>query len=167
MLNDAADLCPAIPNAAQLDTDADGAGDACDCAPNDARLWAATGETGRVLFYDPSPCLTVSYQPTTGDINCLSTENLLDWFQPDAPGAIATDLRYDIVRSANLADFVGGAACEVSSIDRNGPFNNAYMVPEPPAGQVFGYLARSMNACGAGPAGTASNGLAIAARECP
>lgn len=164
---DAADLCPAVADPAQLDTDADGAGDACDCAVDNSRLWNAAGETGRVLFYPKTSCLTVSYQPATGQINCFSTRNLLDWFQPDVPGAVATDLRYDVVRSETLADFVGGGVCEATSIERNGPFNNAYVIPAPPAGQAFGYLARASNACGAGPAGRASSGAIIEARECP
>ncbi len=164
---DAADRCPSTPDPAQRDADGDGAGDACDCAPSNARLWAAPGETGRAIFYGDPTCLTVSYNPQSGALTCWSTTNLLDWFQPDAPGALVTDLVYDVVRSADPPDFAGSAVCEATSIDRNGPFNNAYMVPAPSAGGLFSYLARAENACDAGPAGFDSGGSVIVARACP
>lgn len=81
--------------------------------------------------------------------------------------AIAVNLRDDTALSANLAEFVGGAVCEVGSIDRNGPLIGACMAAESPAGQVFGCLARPITACGSGPAAAAFDRLAIAAGKCP
>lgn len=164
---DAADLCPGVADPAQTDGDGDGAGDACDDAPATRRAWSAPGETGILVFYPAGGCLSVSYSQQTGAITCLPTENVLDWYQPDEPGAIVTDLRYDVIRSSDPAEFTAGASCEASSIERNGPFNDAYMVLDPIAGSLFAYLARARGPGAVGPAGFASDGSAIAARDCP
>lgn len=165
---DAADLCPSVADPAQIDTDGDGAGDACDLAPANRRAWAVPGETGRAIFYPPDTCYTVSYDAQTGDITCLPADNLFDWLQPDGAGAIVTDLRWDLIRSGDPADFVNQAACEASGIDRSGPFNNRFLFAVPAFGRVNAYLARARSAgTGAGPAGYASTGAEIAARACP
>ncbi len=171
---DAADACPEVPDPARADADADGAGDACDVAPADARAWAAPGETGTLVFYPRGACLSVSYVPQTGAIVCVPTENLLDWYQPARPGAVVTDLRYDVVRSADPADFVLSAACEASAVERNGPFNNDHAWADPAPGGLFAYLARARGPAAAGPAegavgpaGFDSAGLEIPARACP
>lgn len=164
---DAADLCPEVFEPAASDVDGDGAGDACDCAMTDPLVWGAPGETGRAIFYGPPTCLDVFYNPISGKITCFGTRNLYDWFQPEEPGGVVTDLRYDVVRSPAAFDFVSDAACEATAIDRSGPFNNRYLVAEPLPGETYHYLVRAANACGAGPAGTTGSGAPIAARNCP
>lgn len=165
---DAADLCPDVPDSAQTDTDHDGAGDACDCAPADRRTWSVPGATGHALFYDGVTCVSVDYDAATGVVTCHSSLNLFDWWQPAHPGGIVTDLRYDVIRSGALADFAGTTAvCEATGIPRNGPFARAFMTPGPAPAHAFGYLPRAGNACGKGPAGTSSNGATIPARSCP
>ena len=166
-LCDAADVCRAVADPSPTDADSDGAGDACDCAPADRRLWAAPGETGHAMFYGPPTCLTASYDPVTDEIFCLPTRNLFDWLQPEAPGAIATDVRYDVIRTPVPSDFMAVAMCEFTSIDRNGPFNDAYLNLVPPVGGILAYLPRAANGCGSGPAGRSSAGEVIVSRTCP
>jgi hypothetical protein len=44
LIPDAQDNCPAVSNAAQTNTDGDGAGDMCDCAPTDPGVYANPGD---------------------------------------------------------------------------------------------------------------------------
>lgn len=164
---DAADDCVSAHDPSQADADADGAGDACDCASGDRRLWSPPGYTGHAMFYGPPTCLTAGYDPVTGQITCFPTRNLFDWLQPDAPGAVATDLRYDVLRTPVTSDFVAAALCEYTAIDRTGPFNDAYLNAAPPPGGIFAYLSRAANGCGPGPAGMSGDAEVIAARSCP
>lgn len=164
---DAADLCPDTFEASPSDLDGDGAGDACDCAMTDPRAWSAPGETGRAIFYGPPTCLDVFFNPVNGAITCFGTRNLFDWFQPDRPGGVVTDLRYDVIRSDVPWTFTAATTCEATAIDRDGPFNHRYLTAAPASGSGFHYLVRASNSCGAGPAGRSSAGEAIAARPCP
>ncbi len=164
---DAADLCPDVHEPSPSDVDGDGAGDACDCAMTDPRVWAPPGEAGRAIFYGPPTCLDVFYNPVSEQITCFGTRNLYDWFQPEEPGGVVTDLRYDVVRSPAAFDFVSAATCEAIAMDRSGPFNNRYLVAEPLPGNVDHYLVRAANACGSGPPGTTGSGAPITARACP
>jgi N-acetylneuraminic acid mutarotase len=87
---------------------------------------------------------------------------LLDW--SFAGGGV----RYDVLRSADAADFVSGAVC-LESDDASD--TTAMDAAVPPPGGVFYYLVRGENACpdalGEGPLGVRSDGQPIQGRACP
>ncbi|HXV76745.1 MAG TPA: LamG-like jellyroll fold domain-containing protein, partial [Candidatus Polarisedimenticolaceae bacterium] len=89
LLPDFQDNCPGLSNAGQIDGDADGAGDACDCSPADPGVHSLD-ETFELEF--------------TGD-------SLPDWCGD--PSFTGNDTQYDVIRG-DLADLPvtgGGAVC--------------------------------------------------------
>ena len=79
------DNCPAVANAAQIDTDADGTGDTCDCAPIDASVRSKPGDYAASVFI---------------------SKNRLDWCgEPAITGASTS---YDVIRG-NLNQLPVGA----------------------------------------------------------
>ncbi len=71
---------------------------------------------------------------------------------------------YDVIRSTNPADFVGGTATCLESND--GDFQ-AIDNTNPAAGQAFFYLIRGKNDCGAGSLGFRTSGVERTGRNCP
>lgn len=122
-----------------VDSDADGAADAQDCRPNDAAVWAAPSE---------AEALRLTGAGTTA----------LAWGPPLMPGA--SSVRYDLLRSANPANFTAGTVCLAT--------NTASLAASDPAvpSALFYYLVRSRNACGS-TLGTSSAGTPRTGRTCP
>ena len=88
---------------------------------------------------------------------------LLTW-QPPATSGTSSALLFDVIRSGNRADFVGGTAACLLTNDAGTQATDS-VAPAP--GAAFYYLARAENACGAGIAGTNSSGIPIATQTCP
>jgi hypothetical protein len=80
------DNCPSVSNAAQIDTDADGTGDACDCAPVDAALRSKPGD-----YWD----------------SVFATKTRLDWC--GEPAITGSSTVYDVIRG-NLNQLPVGVA---------------------------------------------------------
>src|SRR5262245_40506840 len=137
-----------------LDRDGDGRGDpndpACvstvaDCNDHDALEWAAPGEVGILRF---------------------TANDTLVWDTPADPGAPASSLLYDVLRSTSAMDFLSGAVLCLES--DNGPDTTAADAATPAVGQVYYYLVRAQDACplGSGPLGFDSAAQSIAGRAC-
>jgi len=103
------------------DPDADGVGTLTDCLPVDAATWAAPGEA-------------VDLRLAGGAATALS------WTAPVAPGSSA--VRYDVVRSDRADDF---SAAECVEKDQALTAATDDDLPE----QIFYYLVRANNGCGA------------------
>ena len=84
------DNCPAVSNAGQIDTDTDGAGDACDCAPGDAGTLTSPGDRN--------------------DLGFVSSEGL-DWCRD--PSSTGSGTIYDVIRGdlSSLPVTTAGSTC--------------------------------------------------------
>jgi hypothetical protein len=132
------------------DDDGDSVGDVADCAPQDPRAWNAPGEV--------SPCAQAGGP-------CLSVTKQVDsthfaWSAP-AGGSV---FWYDVVRANGPTAFPSAVQCveHANAVDEQ-----ATETPSPGLGQLWCYLVRASNVCGAGVAGYDSAGTPISPAACP
>jgi hypothetical protein len=128
------DNCPTIFNPSQADSDSDGHGDACDCAPLDPGSFAVPAKVVDLL---------VSRSPLGPDYTNLGWKSLA--------GQAGSATRYDTV-TGNLSllatpDRFTDATCVLNDV--GGTSATAYH-PAPAAGQAAWFLIRAESACGAG-----------------
>jgi len=144
MIGSTCDNCPLVANPSQADGDADGAGDACDCAPADPGAYAVPGEVSALTF-DP-------------DLVSLAWDSA-------SPGA-GTLTVHDLLRGALGQLPVGSGALETCVVSGSAnPDGVDATVPAPGAG--YWYIARGRNDCGAGPWGAATSGAPRITTVCP
>jgi len=136
-----------------LDQDGDGYGaqgdPSClsltaDCNDQNAVAWATPGETANLT---------------------LASTTTLSWDMPSNPGAPASSLLYDTLRSGAAGDFLSATCVET----HDGPNTTAVDVSVPAVGQVLYYLTRAQNSCaaGMGSLGTSSAGTPRVGVSCP
>ncbi len=144
-LPDSSDNCPSVANSSQLDADADGAGDACDCAPDDPQAFAVPPEVRALVL--------------GADKETLHWSSLV----PEAGSGTV----YDAVRGRIGEWPVGSGPSEVC-LEAGSPDASSRDPEVPVAGEGLYYLARGRNACGAGSYGTAYDGAErVPAPPCP
>lgn len=138
-VRDTVDNCPATVNPAQLDTDADTAGDACDCAPNDPGSYRLPGEV------------------TGLRVNRVGSAASLSWDDPRPPAGPDTA---EDVASGTLGDFVT-ATCLATGLPGVDYLDDR---PPPAPGKGDWYRVRAVNVCGSGTWGDA---VLDASSPCP
>lgn len=126
---DSRDNCPFNSNSAQLDGDADGAGDPCDCAPTDGTAFAV-----------PSSVAGLTVEP-------MGAVAELTW-EDQAPTA-GTATLYDAIEIAlselHSSRSFNAAVCLASDLSAPSVVDNG---SDPPAGTGRAYLVRALNVCG-------------------
>ncbi|HEV8700954.1 MAG TPA: exo-alpha-sialidase [Candidatus Polarisedimenticolia bacterium] len=136
------DNCPSVHNPDQVDSDNDGAGDACDSAPQDPTLIAVPAEVSGLLF---------------------SSATALAWGSATTQAGIATV--HDVIRGDLYSLPVAGStptcvAAGISTVTNDDP-------TLPQSGQGFWYLVRGRNALGNGTYGYQSDGTERLSSACP
>jgi len=130
------DNCPIASNSGQTDTDFDGAGDECDCAPGDPGLVAAPPEVDGLR------------------LGGFGNQDRLDWCGITDDTGPAT--RYDICRGSTAGLPVGTESSEIClQNDHNSATIDDSAVPLD--GEAFWYLVRGQNTCGTGTYGYTSD----------
>lgn len=127
----ACDVCPFVGDD-QLDTDGDGAGDACDCAPADPATRPAAEVRGVVAGKPLPGVVRLSWPPTTAADGYSVTRSLLSQIDADSFGDCLVPMQ------------------TTSTFDDTAV---------PPAGNAFAYLIQGIDsACGLGTLGAGQGG---------
>jgi hypothetical protein len=143
-ISNGSDNCPEVHNPQQLDTDNDGAGDACDCATQDPTSWSIPDAITNLRFTDK---ITLGWDSVV-------------------PGAGPSTV-HELLRGA-LSDLGSGGGQQVNDCfvsDVEGDSTTDAELPPPTA--AFWYLVRGTNPCGDGSVGSGSNGTARTGGTCP
>jgi hypothetical protein len=138
---------PVVPDA---DGDGDGFCDLADCAVGDATVWGVP---------DAARALRLSHDGGTGGVTTL------DWISPMYPGGNSP--RYDVVSSADPADFVSGPLAGCVETDDGADTTAIDPVTPWPPHPVSHFLVRPGNLCGEGSSGFTSAGEPRTLRVCP
>jgi len=133
LFGNACDVCPFVNDPSQADSDADGAGDLCDCAPTDATA-RQPSEVTLLSVSSPAPGISrLTWSPTAGADQFVVRRGLLSTLDVGSYGD-----------------------CITSPGTTSDPFDDADL---PPAGDGFAYLMQGWDfVCGLGTLGPASNG---------
>lgn len=140
---DTTDNCPRVANSTQVDSDSDGFGDLCDCAPYDPGSKASPAEVAYLRFNN-------------------GTE--LSWDSLAAQSGVG--VTYDGIRGVLAELPVGSGAnelCLAPTVASSTLADHA----TPSSGDAFWYLVRGSNACGVGTYGHTSNQVARTSAACP
>jgi len=135
---------PSLAGTNEADDDGDGLSEcASDCDDTQAGLWAIPGEARNLRF--------------------AGNHQTLTWQAPLAPGGVAGQVVYDLLRSGNPQTF-DAASC----VESNDGTNLTAVDGQTPApGARFYYLVRAENPCGAGTLGMSSAGVPHSGVACP
>lgn len=137
------DNCPDVSNSDQLDGDADGAGDVCDCAPSDPTMFTVPPEVESLRFEADRVTLTwTSIKSASGSSSV-----------------------HDIVRGSLASLPVGRGAEACIGLGLDATELQDYTGPD--AGAGTWYLARGRNGCGVGSYGSDSSGAPRVSTACP
>jgi hypothetical protein len=107
------------------DLDGDDVRTSCDCDDANGDLWEPPGDPRSLML----------------STDAVSGATILQWQEPDLPGATSGVLPYDVVRS-DVADFSSETVIEAGGTD-----TSATDVDEPLLGAVFYYRIRSVDLC--------------------
>jgi len=129
---------------ATTDSDGDSFADACDCAPDDAAIWAPPTEVEDLMLTHAAGSTELSWTAVSGS----------------GLGAIV----YDALRSSTTV-FALGPDC-IESDDGSDTIATDTEDPAAP-GDVFHYLVRADNACQSGTLGEATGGGERPGASCP
>lgn len=140
---DSTDNCMTFPNASQTDSDLDGWGDPCDCAPLDA---GSHGMPEEVTTLRVSGVGTVTWDP----------------YGEGGAGTTA-----DVLRGSLHQLPVGNGVSETCAAVLSGGSTTWTDAANPASGQGVWYLVRARNTCGAGPYGFRSGGAEEVSTACP
>jgi hypothetical protein len=138
------DNCRQTPNATQLNTDGDAAGDICDCSITDPSAYNLPGVVGGALF--------------------LPDKQTLQWNSLSASAGSGT--HYDVLRG-RAGEWPVGSGPSETCIGQNFASTVLLDAFTPGAGTAVWYLVRGRNNCGIGSYGTASNGTTQVSSSCP